>query len=238
GRAYDKLCNLLDLDTVTLAKKIVPLWGTLCEIGGFLEQDDDLRLGKAVGMEIEASARRKLMTLIRTAGPLARRFPTGALLDEESAAYLAPAKRYGAALQIAEVASSSRLLTEDDIQTLKSFVAAIDRGDVQIGKRRTFFTRSGRNLVIGAMGVIGSFYLGAASDLAAEDLVIAEKAANALVAAESAVLELLSDAPPDIRLAAKNILENLKQTPDDPSDQTPGQKLLAMRRNEDDTTGD
>lgn len=168
--------------------------------------------------------------MIRIAGPLSRRFPTARELDDESGHYLNPAKRYGAATSAIAASAQFKLLSPDDVQTLTDFVASIERGDIQAGKLKALYARTGGNLVTKSLNIIGAFMLGAISSAAGPDLVIAQKAADALVASEAAVIELLEDLPPVSKLSALNILHELKSHPSDDPLQTPGERLVAWRR--------
>ncbi|MEM5516719.1 hypothetical protein WNY37_07140 [Henriciella sp. AS95] len=226
--AYDEMSEIVAGTTQHLASEIVTFWTTLCVIGSLLEADDDVVLGRLGAPELPINARRKLMNMVRVAGPLARRFPTARELDDESSHYLNPEKRYGAATVAIAISAQHNLLSSEDIETLKTFIAAIDRGDVQSGKLRGLYANTGGNLVTKSLNLIGAFLLGATASVAGPEMVVVEKAAEVVVAAEAAVIEILEDVPVHSRMSAIEIINDLKKRNRDP-DKTMHEHLIALR---------
>lgn len=216
AQTYDGLVECVDRDTPQLVDRVGEFWAHLCEMGTWIERDDDIRLQKATGTVLDSAIRRQLDAIIKISAPLLRRFPSGLALDDEMAAFSTPQQRYGATAELIRASGRERLLAEHDRQTLESFLAAVERGEFQGIKLKGYVTKTGKNLAIQACGLLAGIYLGAVGNIVGEESLVVQRAGKALLAAENAVVELFADSPADIRQAVRTLLEDLKKNPPAP----------------------
>ena len=229
GGTYDRLCNAISEDTAGFSDQIATFWAELCELGTYLEADDE----KKYTPPIEPSARRKMSALMKSAAPLVRHFPTGLVLDEAVKAYQTPAERFGAAVALLGVTESTGLLKQDDVLVLKNFIEAAKRGDYQGLKLKNTTTGRLKNVAIAALTHIASFYVGATASVAGPHSVVANSMAETIIEAETHVLELLADYPADIRIAARELIDDLKRNQRKNGEYFPAQKFNYRREDED-----
>ncbi|HBH91514.1 hypothetical protein [Ponticaulis sp.] len=207
GATYDRLVLKIGKDSSELANNIAGFWADLCELGTFLEADDKGKLNQP----IEWSSRRKLDSFLRSAAPLVRHFPTGMKLDEQARIYNTPERRFDAAQDVLTASGQVKLLNERDLEILVNFISAIERGEYQGQKLQGNVTRQIGNMVVKTITTIATFYLGAASSIVSSDSIIANKMAEMILSAEDATLEFLSGGAPDIEIAAREIIGDMKE---------------------------
>ncbi len=229
GGTYDRLTGALGDTPQQFAENIASYWAELCELGSYLEADDD----KKFVPPIDLSVRRRLDAFLKTSAPLVRNLPTGLELDEAVKAYKTPAERFGAAAGLVELSSATSLLTEHDVEMLREFIAAANRGDFQGLKLKNYSTRIMRNVAMAMISGVAGLYLGAASSVMATDSVVANKIAETLLEGEGYVLELFADHPFEIRKATKELIDDLRNNKRDHGSYYPEYRIY--RRPEDES---
>lgn len=228
GGTYDRLTDALGATPQHFAENIASYWAELCELGSYLEADDD----KKFVPPIDSNARRRLDTFLKTSAPLVRNLPTGLELDEAVKAYKTPAERFGAAVGLVELSSATSLLTERDVEMLREFIGAANRGDFQGLKLKNYSTRIMRNVAMAMISGVAGLYLGATSSVMATDSAVANKIAETLLEGEAYVLELFADHPFEIRKATQELIDDLRNNKRDHGSYFPEYQIY--RRPEDD----
>jgi hypothetical protein len=181
--------------------------------------------------KLPPAAKRALSSLIMTAGPWVRRFPSALKLDEEIDNFLAKPALYTPSKVFLEAANDASLISNDDRALLNNLLEALQRSDglsQKAGKSGQFGVR---NIVVTGLHVLAGFYAGAIGSAVSADSIIAKRVAIVITQQEAAILEILQDAPDDIREATKEIIRRTKEERD-PGTQT--DQMIYLDRREDD----
>lgn len=201
--ATSLLLEHIKCDTAELPDHLGYIWDAAVEIGSFLEQDNGLRSSRSSNADpLEPEARRALETLVRTAAPWVRRFPTARDLDDEAGAFLARPELFEPAAAVFDRAQAQTLITDADRRSLQTLFDVARRGGLQARKAGNRFIATARSLIL----CTATFHLGMAGNIAAEKSPIAHKIAETYLDTETEILRLFENEPADIRLAISDIL--------------------------------
>ncbi len=212
--ATQRLIKQLEPHTADLPAGLGYLYDAILELGGFLDQDNGfLRLPDANADPLAPEARRALETLIRTAAPWARRFPTIRDLDDAAGAFLTRRDLLAPASEIIAEVVRAGLIPASARQQLETLREAGSRESTQGAKAASRFVGSTVSLVLFATSELAAFELGMAGNIAAEHSAIANKIATVYVNTESATLRLFEEAPADIRTAIAEIIHRIIAAP-------------------------
>jgi hypothetical protein len=209
--AIQRFLAAVDVDTSTIPSQIASVYDATIEFASFLDVDSDLRLRPGSNISpLDPMTRRGLLDHVRTAAPWIRRFPTACALDDETGAFLSRRDLYEPSRAIVECARETDLISAEDRALLKGLLSAIEREGFPAQKANTRGILSAKNLTYAAITIVVSLYGNGIASEFANNSSICKKAGAFLGKTEAQVLEIIDDAPADIRHAISSLLDELR----------------------------
>ena len=204
----ERLIQALDRPTEEIPDHLGNLYSATLELGSFAEMDRSIRAGDtSYASPLDSEVRRPLDDALRGLAPWLRSFPTVRRLDDEAGQFLMPPLGLKPSAAIIEIAGQSRLINSEDAKILGGLVEAARRGELLGAKAERRGYLSARNMVVAVAGLLGGLVL----DAYASQSPLIQKAATFAAQAETAISEIVSELPVDIRSVIELIVsENRK----------------------------
>lgn len=211
---FSRISEQLGRETSKIPEVLGLLYSSALELGSFLEMDERLQVHTdSFAPPLDPEFRRPMEDLLRTLAPWLRNFPTIREIDDEAGQFLNRAARIAPAEAVIRVADDTRLIQAQDAHLMSAMLEANERGGIQGAKAGHRGVLSASNLVVAAAGLMGSFMIGAVESDFATKSYLAAKAGTFLASAESAIIELVTDFPIDLRLAIEGLLKQEDRSP-------------------------
>ena len=194
-------------DTNGIPDKIFQVYDAALAFTSFLEFDNDLRSRPATNyaQQLSAEDRRLFIEIVRSVAPWVRRFPSARVMDEEAGRLLHQAVARASHTAVIESAASNHLISSEDRALILSLINAIENKGFpaqKAGLRAVFTTR---NLVyvilLGGGAFIGD---------AAKGTEIYKRSTEFVTQNMDAIIDVISDAPQDIRIIAETIAKEIR----------------------------
>jgi DNA-binding winged helix-turn-helix (wHTH) protein len=220
SRLCDRLSQLLARPSQQIPDVLGLLYSAALELGSFLEMDQRIASGQdSFTPPLDPDVRRPLEDLLISLAPWLRSFPSVRQMDDEAGQFLTRNSLLQPSTEAIKTANGLQLIGADDAEVLRALLEAAERGAFQGAKAGHRGVLSVRNMIVAASGVLGTFMLGALSSDFATKSVMVQKAGDFLAQAESAVVEIVSELPQDLRLAIETMIrEAQKSRPSPPAD--------------------
>lgn len=208
----DRFIELIDRPTSEVPEVIGLVYSHALEMGSFLEQNNEIRIGKnTYAEELPPEFRRPLEDFVRTSAPWVRRFPSARILDDETGQFLSQLALLKPAEATVKIALQSKIIDGETAMLVNSLLEAAPRGEHVGGKAGTRGVLSARNLAICAVSLLSAASAVAisavASDVAAKSVLV-QRAGSFLISAEKPILELVGDLPSDIKFAFESFIKD------------------------------
>ncbi len=207
--AIEELRRVAECDTAELPSRIGELYDAMVSVASFIDQDNSI--GKDPASLFEAlppDIRRAVTDLAATGAPFVRTFPSARATDDEAGAFLTRPEILTPARQLLAVTEEKSLITGAAAAHIRAELTTAERGGFQAQKAGNRALGTLRNLVSTAAWIMATVYLGAiGSQIQASGSLVAKRAGEAFVAAETAVVRLIEDMPADIRAAVDAVMQ-------------------------------
>ncbi|MEM7301423.1 MAG: hypothetical protein AAF468_10100 [Pseudomonadota bacterium] len=194
-----------------LAEQIDVLYDTTVTFGSYLEMDQDLRENpQGNKTALTASHRRQFEDIVRSIAPFVRRFPAGREMDEETGAFLHELSG-DLAKRVVIAARQNDVITSQDAERVRALLAAIEREGLPARKAQTRGEHTARNLVLatvwGMVGMVGARTL--------DKTELFQKVTQFLASNVDEAIEIVVDAPVDVRAAVESVLRGIREAQGD-----------------------
>ncbi len=211
GDAIQRFLAAVDVDTAAIPSRIAAVYDATIELASFLDVDSELRLRPGSNISpLDPITRRSFLDLVRTAAPWIRRFPTACALDDETGAFLLRRDLYEPSLAIVEGARQTDLISADDRALLKGLLSAIEREGFPAQKAGKRGIQSAKSLTFAAVAIVVTLYSSGIESEFASHSAICKKAGAFLGQTEAQILQIVDDAPADIRHAISSLIYELR----------------------------
>jgi hypothetical protein len=209
--AIGRFLTAVEVATAAIPSQIAAVYDATIELASFLDVDSDLRLRPGSNISpLDPITRRSFLDLVRTAAPWIRRFPTACALDDETGAFLLRRDLSEPSLAIVEGARQTDLISAEDRALLKGLLSAIQREGFPAQKAGKRGIQSAKSLTFAAVAIVVTLYSSGIEAEFASHSAICKKAGAFLGQTEAQILQIIGDAPADIRHAISSLLEELK----------------------------
>ncbi len=213
----ERLVALLDRPSDDIPNQLGSIYGAALELGSFLDLDNSLRSGaSSIAPALDADMRRPLDDLVRTFAPWLRAFPSVREMDDDTGKFLTRHSDLAATQVVIQSAQKVDLIHRLDADAVLELAATGKREGFQADKARTRSTQTARNLVVMALGAVGSFILGTTASAYAADSVLFHKIGAFLATGEQSILHLVEGLPHDLRISVETIIEESRTLPPAP----------------------
>ena len=225
--------NNIQVELPDLSENILFIFHETLELAGFLQESKQLsRNPSGNKSSLPPDIDRGLQNLINTLAPWIRQFPSAREQDRELGELLGRPELYAPSYSFILQAGQNSLITKNDQQLLLSLIEALNQSGFIANKRSVLGQGSAYNLIVKAVALPMTFMLGATSSAVGNQSIIARKATNTILAAESAIIEIIRDAPDDIRLSVKELIEAFKHIPENDLKPLPSPKGISKNGEE------
>lgn len=213
GQAINRFNSEISRNIQEIPLHITNVYDAAVVLGSYLELDNALNKNRLwTNMSpLEADVRRAFSDLVRTAAPWVRAFPTARKLDDQAGAFLSRKELFEPSSAVVETAGRQALISDADKDLLVALITATQKNDPLSHKAGVRGVKSTTSLVLKALGIIATFYAGAASNIYSGGSPIVKKIGDVLLERENEVLQLTTDLPADIRLAVQMAIKTLKE---------------------------
>src|SRR5712691_4693484 len=172
-------------------------YGLMLELGGFLEAD--IRLQKdsmASDPPLDTDIQRPLSTMVQTAAPWLRGYPTVARLDDEAGRLLARPQQFQDAREFARTAQARRVIAADDADRIDALAEAAQRFQNDLARKSgNHAVADAYNLLLAIAGLAAAALAGV---LPAPRADLARRAGGTLADARQDIAALAEAAQPDL----------------------------------------
>jgi hypothetical protein len=212
--------ELLQSGLAEIATNVARFWTLSSKVGTFINQDDDLRAGRASFAEaLDPDVRRTLVNVLLTGAPLVRRFPTGLTLDEDYLRWNQPRDTTAIAITLIQNAKQQQVLHGPSADIIIDAHVVGAKEGIQATKSRSWAGRMSRAFVFAVfIGVSGGIAT-KIGEKAAEKSEMVRRFTEFLLSEEKRILELTEGLPPDLAAKIREILRRIRegQLPPPPS---------------------
>jgi hypothetical protein len=212
--AADMFADAVDHPPDEIAANISAIWSLSVSLGGYIEHDEDA-LANGVINSLEADVALVLRDLLSAAATWIRRFPTGEMLDDEARSFSVARREIDPAKEFFQQVVQGKLVRYPDAKAVEIALSVGDSDGTQAAKARAWGVKTvanfGTAIVLNFGGVL---FAGSGKETGAgvaKYSIIAQRAQQAVVSGEKALLEILSHLPADIRVALRTTLEAMRR---------------------------
>jgi DNA-binding winged helix-turn-helix (wHTH) protein len=206
----DRLITLLDRPTDVIPNIAGSLYSAALELGSFFEMDREIRRGEdSFAVPLNTEVRRPLEDLLRSLAPWLRNLPSIREMDDEAGQFLVPPLLLDPSVNVIRAAGQTQLISESDADLLRGLLDAANRGEFQSVKARHRSFLSARNMIVAVASLFGGLIL---ADFGAKSVLVG-KAGTFLAEAETEIIELVADLPPDLRFAIEMVVRQSREIP-------------------------
>ncbi|MDN2581393.1 hypothetical protein, partial [Aquibium sp. ELW1220] len=212
--SFDRLSDALSGSISDIPGRIGTVYDVAIEFSSYLDQDDDLRKYPKGNVScLDPERRRAFENLVLAIAPWLRRFPTARSIDDETGNFLGKLPDRLLAIELINAAGEASLISESDRRLLVEILTILrERGHIST-KASVRGAHTARNLAIATISLVGSFYLGAVSSSYSGQSEIVEKSGKFLAEKEKLIIELMTDAPSDLKRSLAILLERIGKEP-------------------------
>jgi hypothetical protein len=206
-----------------IAENVSRFWTLSSRLGGYINQDDDIRSGKTSMAEpLEPDVRRAILEALVPGAPLVRCFPTGLANEADFIAWNQPRERTGIVIKMVQTATQQQVLQTPSADLLTENLISGDRAGVQATKNRSWAFRLFAAFLVTAtimVTPVGKFAGGVATKAGekfAENSKTVRKFTDYLIDQEKLISEYLNDLPPEIGALIREVIRRLREGPPRP----------------------
>jgi hypothetical protein len=206
--AASALRTLPACDPRELAARLGEAYALSLELGGFLEADASLRADPAANEPpLDPDIYRRLRTLVQTAAPWLRAFPSVAKSDDEAGKALVRPPLFAPARDFFRTARAQQAISAKDAAEMETLAKVADTSGYLRQKAGNRAIGGAKNLMLAAGALLAAYQAGADDAVLAKRATLVRSAAATLADSEAEVDALTLGLPIDVAQALRALVQ-------------------------------
>jgi Leucine-rich repeat (LRR) protein len=208
GKDAHRLADAVRISTLDVPGRIAGVYGAIVSLASFLEMDKRLRKDRNQTADpLDAEVERELSDLVSKAATWIRHFPTARGLDDALSKFQGRNLADADAAAIIRSASTQKVVSGADADSVASLLNADHRGGVPGDKAVAHGVLGVRNLLYRSGGLAVESSLDRPADAACSGSLLNQRVKIFLTEAKPQIIRFVADLPSDIKHAFERLME-------------------------------
>jgi hypothetical protein len=213
-----RLDRLMPVDMKVAVSQIAVLWAAGVAVADYLDQDRQLRSDPNSGNapSLPANLRASLSTFVQIFAGWLLEFPTAAKREENAGFFKDALERLHLAKRVVFHIRSSNALRAEDLRLLEELLRSAHGQGPQAAKAKFFSLATVRRILFAAGRILATSAAGTVLGNYTESSILLQRLTKLMLQGEGAVVDFIQDLPAASREALLNVIEFLKNNPQQP----------------------